>query len=116
MNLTTLVETNDVVKSTTNNSTTRTVSIRTALSVQETEVGSAHSYCKFGNVRERFIIANSVQRRIYHVKKSRLRHDLPASVNDISQVYYFHETSHLRSFSKIKSSRTFSNLQYKRLP
>ena len=82
VNLTTLVETNDVVKSTTNSSTTRTVSIRTALSVQETEVGSTYAYCIFGIFREIFIFANSVKRRIYHVKNSRLRHDLPASVND----------------------------------
>ena len=30
----------------------------------------------------------------------------------ISRGFYFHETSHMRSFGKIKSSRKFPNLQY----
>ena len=30
----------------------------------------------------------------------------------ISRGFYFHETSHMRSFAKIKSSRKFPNLQY----
>ena len=50
-------------------------------------------------------------------KKLRLRQDLPTMyINKrqsdfaISRGLYFHETSH--SFAKIKSSRTFPNLQY----
>ena len=30
----------------------------------------------------------------------------------ISRGFYFHETSHMRSFEKINSSRKFPNLQY----
>ena len=51
-------------------------------------------------------------------QNSRLGHGLPASINDsdfdISQGYYFHETSHLqmRSFVKIIPSQKFPNLQY----
>ena len=39
-------------------------------------------YCKFGNFRENFISANSIKRHICDVQTSRLRHDLPISVND----------------------------------
>ena len=39
-------------------------------------------YCKFGNFRENFIFANRVTRHICDVQTSRLRHDLPISVND----------------------------------
>ena len=44
-------------------------------------------------------------------------HDLPISVNDrvispIREGLIFHETSHMRSFAKIKLSRKFQNLQY----
>ena len=38
-------------------------------------------YCKFGNFCENYIFANCVKRHICHVKNSRLRHDLPTSVN-----------------------------------
>ena len=41
---------------------------------------------------------------------------LPISVNDSdfakSRRFHFHETSHLRSFANIKTSRKFQNLQY----
>ena len=39
-------------------------------------------YCKFENFLENFIFANSVKRHICDVQTSRLRHDLPISVND----------------------------------
>ena len=39
-------------------------------------------YCKFGNFRENFISANSVQRHICALKQFRLGHDLLISVND----------------------------------
>ena len=39
-------------------------------------------YCKFGNFRENFSFANSVRGHISDVQTSRLRHDLPISVND----------------------------------
>ena len=66
-------------------------------------------YCKFRNFRENFIFANSVKRDICDIKNSRLRHDLPISVNDevISRGFYFHETS----FPNIKPSQKFPNLQ-----
>ena len=40
------------------------------------------TYCKSVNLRANFIFANSVKRNICDVKYSRLRHDLPISVND----------------------------------
>ena len=39
-------------------------------------------YCRFGNFRENFIFANSIKRHISDVKKSRIRQDLPLSIND----------------------------------
>ena len=39
-------------------------------------------YCRFGNFPENFIFANSIKRHISDVKNSRLRKDLPISVND----------------------------------
>ena len=51
------------------------------------------------------IFAKSIKRHICHVKKSRLGHDLPTSVNDrvinftILRGFYFHETSHPRKIS-----------------
>ena len=72
------------------------------------------NYCRFGNFRENFIFANSIKRHISDVKNSRLRQDLPISINDsdfvISRGFYFYETSPMRSFAKIKSSRKFPNL------
>ena len=37
---------------------------------------------KFGNFRENFIFANSIKRHISDVKNSRIRQDLPLSIND----------------------------------
>ena len=53
---------------------------------------------------------------LYHWAIALARQDLPISINDrsdlaISRGFYFHETSHMRSFSKIKSSRKFLKLQ-----
>ena len=78
---------------------------------------SVNKYCRFGNFRENFIFANSIKIHISGVKYSRLRQDLPISIIDkvilpFSRGFYFHETSHMRSFAKIKSSRKFPNLQY----
>ena len=39
-------------------------------------------YCRFGNLRENFIFVNSIKRYISDVKNSRLRQDLPKSIND----------------------------------
>ena len=59
---------------------------------------------------------NSVKSHISDAKKSRLGHDLPISEKGQSDFgnlggFYFHETSHMRSFAKIKPSQKFSNLQ-----
>ena len=43
-------------------------------------------YCKFENFQENFIFPKSVKRHICDVKNSRLRHDLPISVNDSLRV------------------------------
>ena len=40
------------------------------------------AHCRFRNVRENFILANNIKRHISDVKKSRLRQDLPISIND----------------------------------
>ena len=60
---------------------------------------------------------NSVKRHICGIKKSRLGHDLPISVQDrvispFSRGFNFHETSHMGSFAKIKPSRKIPNLQH----
>ena len=47
-----------------------------------TNVFDKFIYCKFRNFRENFIFANSIQRHISDVKNSRLRQDLPLSIND----------------------------------
>ena len=39
-------------------------------------------YYRFGNFRENFIFANSINRHISDVKNSRLRQDLPISINN----------------------------------
>ena len=84
------------------------------------------SYCKFGNIRENFIFANGIKRHICDVENSRLRHDLHISVKDrvISPFHEgfiwrnfaygkFHENKNLdmQSFTKIKPSQNFPNLQ-----
>ena len=72
-------------------------------------------YCRFGNFRENFIFANSIKRHISDVKKSRLRIELPIpgqSYFAIARGFYCHESSHMQSFMKIKSSRKFPHLQY----
>ena len=66
-------------------------------------------YCKFRKFCENFVFgqAQSVKRHICHFQNSRLGHDLPTSVKDsdsvISLVFYFHETSIMRSFMKEKT-------------
>ena len=69
-------------------------------------------YCKFDN----FIFANSVKRHICDVNNSQQGDYLSSSVNKrmISpfREFYFHETSHMRRFAKIKPSRIFPNLLY----
>ena len=70
-------------------------------------------YFRFGNFRKNFIFANSIKRHISTVKNSRLRQDLPISINDRVMLPFrkgFIFTK-LR-FAKLKSSRNFPNLQY----
>ena len=71
---------------------------------------------KAGNYRENSIFANSVKIYICVGKNPGLGHDLPISENDrvilaFRDGFNFHETSHMRSFAKIKSSRKFSKIQ-----
>ena len=62
-------------------------------------------YCKSEIFVMDFIFANSVKRHTYGVKKLRLEHELPTSVNNsdiaIKQGFHFH-----------KVSRKFPNLQF----
>ena len=74
-------------------------------------------YCKSEIFAKILFFANSVKRHICDAKNSRLGHDLYIAVNDrvisaFRKDFYFHEISHMRSFTKIKPSRKFSNLQY----
>ena len=68
-------------------------------------------YWKFGNFPENFIFTNSAKRHSCDQKFSRLEYDLPVSVVDsnfaISQAFYFHKTSQMQSFAKIKPSQNF---------
>ena len=74
--------------------------------------GTQLIYCKFGNVRENFISANSVKRHICDVKM-RLEHNLPISVNVcvFSRGFYFHETSHMQYQLSYVSSYFYSEQQ-----
>ena len=76
-------------------------------------------YCRFGNFRENLIFAKSIKIHISVVKNSRLRQDLPISVNDrvilpFREGFIFTKLRicYMRSFAKINSSWKFSNLQY----
>ena len=77
---------------------------------------SVHPEIFARNFRENFIFANNVKRHSCGAKNSRQVHDLPIPVIDrmISQFerIFFHETSHMPSFAKIKPSRKCPNLQY----
>ena len=64
-------------------------------------------YCKFGNFREILIVANFVKRHIRFTNINNRQSDFA-----IPRRFHFHETSHMRSFAKIKSSRKFPFLQY----
>ena len=74
-------------------------------------------YCKSGNFRKNFNFPKSVKRHTFDRKISRLWYDSPISVvervvSPFLRGFYFHETSHIRSFAKIKPSLKFPNLQY----
>ena len=66
-------------------------------------------YCKFENFRENFILA---KRHICDVKKSRLRHDLPISVNDsdFARILFSRNFAYAKLWN-IKPSLKFPNLQ-----
>ena len=60
-------------------------------------------YCKFGHFSENFIFANSVKRHICDIKNSRLRHDLPPSINLNDRVISpFHEGLFSQNFAYAK--------------
>ena len=52
------------------------------LQSEDTARTNTERYCKFGNFREYFIFTNSIKRHISDVKNSRIRQDLPLSIND----------------------------------
>ena len=58
------------------------------------------TYCSFG-FRENFIFAKSIKRHISDVKKSRLRQDLPLSIND-RVILKFREGSIFTNFAYAK--------------
>ena len=68
-------------------------------------------YCRFGNFHENCIFANCIKRHISDVKHSRLRQDLPISIND-REILSFREGFIFTKLRETKSSRKFPNLQY----
>ena len=77
-------------------------------------LGSWAKYCKFRNFRENFFFfANSVKRHIfYDVQNSRLKHDLPISVND-RVILSFHEGfifAKLRTYAKFHENKTLPKI------
>ena len=88
--------------------------------VNEDVIFQPMKYCKSGNFHENFNFQNSVKRQTFDRKILRLGFDSPISVVErvISPFcedfiftklrirgFYFHESSHMRSFAKIKSSQ-----------
>ena len=72
-------------------------------------------YCKFGNFREKIIIANSIKRHICDVGNLRLGLDIPISAYDrvilpLPEGFNFRKLR-MQSFAKIKPSPKFPNLQ-----
>ena len=72
-------------------------------------------YCRFGNFCERFIYVNKIKRHISDVRDSRLRQDLPISIND-RVILPFHEGfiftklriyAYMRSFAKKSPRESF---------
>ena len=61
----------------------------------------------FANSDLRHICDKKIAFRAWFTYISKRQRDLI-----ISRGFYFHETSHMRSFAKIKPSRKFLNLQY----
>ena len=81
-----------------------------------TYVSEYLGYCKFGNFRKNFFFANSVKKTYFGRKQVMLKARftyISKRQNDflISRGFYFRETSQLRSFTKIKPSLKFLNLQ-----
>ena len=62
-------------------------------------------YFRFGNFRENFIIANSIKRHISDVKNSRLRQDLPISINDRVML----------PFARVLFSRNFAYAKFREI-
>ena len=60
-----------------------------------------HIYWRFGNFRKNFIFANSIKRHITDFKNSRLRQDLPISIND-RVILPFREGLFSRNFAYAK--------------
>ena len=71
--------------------------------------GTQLIYCKFGNIRENFIFANSVKRHICDVKM-RLEHDLPRSVNDRVVCVFFARILFSRNFAYAVSALVYIEL------
>ena len=72
----------------------------------------AGEYCRFRNFRENFIFANSIKRHISDVQNSRLRQDLPISINDRVILPFREGFIFTKLLAKKKFSRKFPNLQY----
>ena len=69
-------------------------------------------YCIFRNFGENFIFANSVKIHICDVKNSRLRHDLPTSVNDRVILPFFVRVIFPRNFAyKFGENKTHKKFQ-----
>ena len=65
-----------------------------------------------GNFRENCIFANSIKRHISDVKNSRLRQNLPISINDkvillFRKVFCFHETY---AYAKFRENKVLAKI------
>ena len=73
------------------------------------KVYRCEKYCRFGNFRENSIFASSIKRHISDVKNSRLRQDLPISIND-RVILPIHERFIFKKLRIEKSSRENSRI------
>ena len=65
-------------------------------------------YCKFVNSRQNFTFENSVKRHICDIQNSRLKHDLPISVND-RVILQFPDCIFWFNFAKISEFTVIQN-------
>ena len=69
------------------------------------------TYCKFGNFHENFIFENGHKIHICDIKKSRLWHDLPISVNDrVISPFRADFISRTFAYAKFRENKTLAKI------